>query len=206
MESEFKPGRIDNVLQILCDEQALLFLGLSTACNDLMINLDAIGKFPISDNSYFFYSSIAIVRELALLVVKIEKANFLGSTSETSKKLFEELHLGLSSFEDESLVKSTLKPIRDLTFHYNFGSSSQRKAIVSLLHRLRNEEKLDVGLKAGVENPLGQRYTFADNFRSEIVNQFLSKEIVSKISVIAVNAGCFVDSAISDLLEKQKQK
>ncbi len=206
MESDFIQGTIPNVLQILCDEQALLLMDLSIASNDLAINVDAIGRFPITDNSYFFYSSISIVREIAKLVVKVEDSNFLTSFSSNSKHMFSELHAELCSFEDESLAKQTLKPIRDLTFHYNIGESSARNNVVSALHQLREENKLEIGLKAGVENPLGQRYTFADKFRSDVINQFLSNELVSRISALSVNIGCLVDSLIADLVEKQKIK
>ena len=206
MESEFVPGTIPNVLQILCDEQALLLMDLSTASNDLSVNVEAIGKFPITESSYFLYSSISIVREIAKLIVKIEDSNFLETFSDNSKSIFSDLHDELSSFEDLSLAKQTLKPIRDLTFHYDFGESSVRENVVLALHQLRKEGHLEIGLKAGADSPLGQRYLFADRFRSDVINQFLSEKLVSKVSAVSVNILRLVDSLISDLVAKQRTK
>jgi len=46
---------------------------------------------------------------------------------------------------------------------------------------------------------MGQRYFFAEKFRSSILNQLLSSELVSVISLTSANIISFVDSLLSDL-------
>ena len=133
MESDFRKGTIVNVLRFLSDRQALVFFSLSSAFNDLTINLHAIGKFPTTENSYFFYSSISIVREIAPLVVEIRKSNFLDHFTSHSKELFSALHAELSAFDNTSIAKQTLKSIRDLTFHYNLNKSSDPEKVAAVL-------------------------------------------------------------------------
>ena len=204
MKSKYTPGVVDNIFTVLNSDQSLKVIGLSLASNDLVSNLKAIGTFPEGENSYFFYSSIAIVREVAKLVVEIGKSTVPQKFSAHTRESFQELQCVLTTFHDTSLVKSVMKPIRDVTFHYDFAQSQKANSWDSTLEKVNEWNELDVGLVPGERSPLGQRYSFADMIRSEYVNQFLTKEIVSKISVVSANVGVFVDSLLNDLVQELK--
>ena len=209
MESKYKPKVIANVFKALNDEQSLYIMGLSLAFNDLVINHDSLSRYPENENVYFFSNSISIIRELALLVVAIDSSNLTKKFSENTQNLFESLKTDLIPFHDESIVKKVLKPIRDLSFHYNLNNltrSDEADKIKSVLGQLRKENNISVGLIQNETSLLGQRYTYADSFRNGITSQFLTTEIVSKISTIAVNVAFFVDSLVTDLHQQSKNK
>ena len=202
VQSKYKPGVIGNVFRALDSEHSLHLIGLSLASNDLSINLDAIGKFPENESSYFFYNSISIIRELALLVVETDKSNLSQKFSKNTRDSFEKLKSELAPFHDKSLVKSVLKPIRDVTFHYNFAKSTEADKLKLIIRDLKELEEIEVGLVPNQCSPLAQRYTFADTFRSEFINQFLTKEVVSIISAVSVDVVSFVDSLMADLAQE----
>lgn len=203
MDSKYEQEVIENIFKTLNNEQSLFVMGLSLAANDLNINLDSIGRYPTSESIYFFSNSISIIRELALLVVAIEKSNLANEFSDNTMDLFKQLKSELIPFDNDSLVKSVLKPIRDLSFHYNFNKSNQKGAVESVLDQLKLEAKISVGFSKDVNSPLGQRYLYADSFRTDIANKFLTEEIVSKISAVAVNVISFVDSLLNDFVCKE---
>ncbi len=202
MESKYKPGFTGNVFRTLESGHSLHLFGLSLASNDLAINLDAIGKFPKSEGSYFFYNSISIIRELALLVVEIDRSNLSQKFSTNTCHLFEKLKSELAPFHEQSLVKSALKPIRDVTFHYNFSKSTEDDKLTLMVNQLKELNELEIGLIPNGHSPLTQRYTFADAFRNEFVNHFLTKDVVSKVSAVSVNVISFVDSLMADLAKE----
>jgi len=202
VQSKYKPGVIGNVFRALNSRHSLHLIGLSLASNDLAINLDAIGKYPENESSYFFYNSISIIRELALLVVEIDKSNLSQKFSKNTCDSFEKLKSELAPFHEKSLVKSVLKPIRDVTFHYNFAKSTDADKLELMIEHLKKLQKLEVGLVPYQHSPLAQRYTFADTFRNDFVNQFLTKNVVSKISAVSVDIVSFVDSLMADLAQE----
>jgi hypothetical protein len=201
VQSKYESGSIGNVFRALDSKHTLHLIGLLLASNDLLLNLDAIGKFPKKESGYFFYNSISIIRELALLVVEIDKSNLPQKFSNNTFDSFEKLRSELTSFHDKSLVKSVLKPIRDVTFHYNFSKSKNAEKLHLLIKELRELEKIEVGLIPHQHSVLAQRYTFADTFRSEFINQFLTNEIVSKITAVSVGVVSFTDSLMADLTQ-----
>lgn len=89
MDSKYTPGVAHNVFAALNSEESLRVLGLSLAANDLMSNLGAMEVVPESENSYFFYNSIAIIREVAKLVVGIGKSTLSQKCSEDTWNSFE---------------------------------------------------------------------------------------------------------------------
>lgn len=204
MKSKYAKGFTENFSKNLDSKNLLNLIGLLIASNDLLTNIEAIEKFPENENSYFFYNSISIVRELALLVIEIEKSNLHEKFSKNTGDLFEKLKSELTPFHEKSLVKSVLKPIRDFTFHYNLSKTKDTKKLDAIVKELKALEEIEVGLSPNKHSPIGQRYTFADRFRSDFVNQFLTKEIVSKVSIISVDVVCFADSLMADLAHKKK--
>jgi hypothetical protein len=205
MESKYKPKVIDNVFRLLDDKKSLYLMGLSLASNDLAINLDSLDRYPDNERIYFFSNSISIIRELAHLVVEVDKSDLTQMFSKDTKGLFELLKSDLVAFDDASLAKTALKPIRDVSFHYNLTKSNEIDKIKSVLSQIRKEHNISIGLSQDESSPLGQRYAYADSFRTNITNQFLTADIVSKISTVAVNVLSFVDSLVNDLVGKVKK-
>lgn len=200
MESNYKPELIDNIFRSLNNEQSLLLLGLSLASNDLAINLDLMDKYLGDEKIYFFVTSISIIRELAHLVCAVDKSDLTKKFSNDTKDMFDLLRSDLATFESTSLVKTALKPIRDFSFHYNLTESSEMGKIVSVLSQIRMETNISIGFTKSGSSPLNQKYTYADSFRANVANQFLTTDVVSKISAVAVNVVSFVDSLVNDIL------
>jgi hypothetical protein len=61
------------------------------------------------------------------------------------------------------------------------------------------QDTLELGFIENIDSALGQRYIYADKFRSKIVEQLLSKGIVSTITSVSVNVVALVDSLLVDL-------
>ena len=205
MDTNYKPEVLDNIFKALNDEQSLYLMGLSLASNDLAINLDSLGRYPNNESIYFFSNSISIIRELALLVVAVDKSDLTQNFSKNTEGLFELLKSDLVPIDDASLVKTVLKPIRDLTFHYNLAKSNKMSKIEFVLSQLRKENNISIRFTKDENSPLGQRYTYADSFRTHVADQFLTTDVISIISSVAVNVVSFVDSLVNDLLLKIKK-
>jgi len=190
----------------LSPDDSLKLLGVSVASNDLLANLDAIGKFPKNESSYFFYNCISIVRELAKLVASIQHSKIADRFSATTSGSFEKLSSILTPYHDASLVKSTLKPIRDFIFHYDFSKTPNSVELGPLIDELSVPGELDVALVTEGTSPLDNRYSFADSFRSQYANRYLSKEVVSEISTVSVYVVSFVDYWLADLVQEYQEK
>lgn len=203
MDSKYTPGVVRNVFAALNSEESLRVLSLSLAANDLMSNLEAMTIIPEGENSYFFYNSIAIVREVAKLVASAEKSTVAKYFSKDTWNSFKELTVVLAPYHDTSLVKSVLKPIRDATFHYDL-MRSPTAGWDEVIDGVRKLDQIDVGIMLDNRSLHGQRYTFADKIRTEYVNQYLSKEIVSQLSSVSVSISAFVDSLLADLVSRQQ--
>ena len=207
MEERFKSKSISNILNQLSKDDALRIVALALATNDLNINVEALGKFPESENIFFFVTSLSILRELAKLVAEIEGTAFQGRMSEDTITLLNQVKASLASFESGSLVKGTLKPIRDVTFHYNYLSQKGDvgKLIDQVLSEVIEKDTLELGFSDEVSSAMGQRYFFAEKFRSGILNQLLSSELVSVVRLASVNIVSLVDSLLSDLKENHEE-
>lgn len=205
MESRYTPGVVQNVFAALSADESLRVLGFSLAANDLRANIEALGKIPERENTYFLYISIAIVREVAKLVASTEKSTLSRKFSDDTWTSFKDLAAVLAPYHDSSLAKSVLKPIRDVTFHYDLARSGDISRWKKILEKTIQLDELRVGVVLEDRSLHGQRYTFADELRSEYVNQFLTKEIVSQLSSVAVSIGAFVDSLLADLVQADQR-
>ena len=202
MDSNYESKVIDNIFKELDDKQSLYLMGLSLASNDLAINIDLLERYPEGENFYFFSNSISIIRELAKLVNEVDKSGLTQYFSENTKSQFDFIKSDLAPFDDVSLVKNVLKPIRDISFHYNFNELKKKDKIETVLYQIRNENEILISFMKDKNSPLGQRYTYADLFRTNVCNQFLTRDIVSKLSTIARRIMSFVDSLVNDILSK----
>lgn len=204
MESRFLEEEINNVFKSLNDECSKNLIGLCIAANDLIANGEVINNFPLNESNYFFYNSISILRELAKLVSKIHSSNMLKNSSENTLSVFRKFNIELAQFHDESFAKSILKPIRDATFHYDLSEWVDKTHVEQLLSKLNHQEIISVGFIPNEKSLLAQRYTFAENYRSEYINKFLSTDNVNKIVTITVNVVEFIDSFIADIINTKK--
>lgn len=199
MTSKYKKHFLSNAFMALDPNESREVLGLSLVANDLMSNLEALKKIPAQENSYFFYNSIAIVREAAKLVEKIGKSTLSKKFSENTRSHFGGLFAVLAPFDDDSFTKSILKPIRDVVFHYDFGQSSSA-GLNEAVEELRKQDQMEVEFISGNLTPGGQRYTFADTIRKKCVDQYLTTDIVSQLSTVAACICRFIDSLLNDLV------
>jgi len=166
-----------------------------------MSNYEAISHFPKNENGYFFYNSISIIREIAKLVNEISCSELKKHISKRTLSAFGKLENDLLPFHDESLSKSTLKPIRDVNFHYNFPKIGTDSKLSALIGEIKSMNNLAVAVKPDKEDLLSIRYTYADWFRNEYINSHLNSEVVTQISTIAVEIVAFLDSLQADLME-----
>ena len=201
MTDRYQKEKVSNVLRSLSREDGLCLIVLAQASNDLNLNIEAIGKFAETENMYFFVSSLSILRELAKVVAVIDENRFEGKMSNKTIYFLQEVKTCLASFEAGSLVKETLKPIRDVTFHYDhMGANGKVKSLIDQAQSiLESQGALEVGFLEGSQSPSGQRYFFAEAFRSNILNQLLSEALVSTISAASVSVVSLVDSLLADL-------
>lgn len=198
MTSPYESGFAKNVFQQLDTECSLCVLGLCLASHDITLHHSLIDKSEAGEKNYHFAASLSILREIAKMVEPIEKLAFATRFSQGTKDLLQDLKRDLRPFQDNSLTKGTLKPIRDVTFHYDFAKADQNR-IGSLLAEIKNERELKVRASSGDNSILRYRYTFADAFRSKLVASYLTKDLVDKITVAAVNVIAFTDSLLADL-------
>jgi hypothetical protein len=140
-----------------------------------------IDKSEAGEKNYHFAASLSILREIAKMVEPIEKLAFA------------------TRFSQGSLAGGILKPIRNITFHYNFTKFDDKKRTYPLLAEIKNEHELKVRASSGDNSILRYRYTFADAFRSKLVASYLMKDLVGKIAVAAANVIAFTDSLLADL-------
>ena len=198
MTSPYESGFAKNVFQQLDTECSLCVLGLCLASNDIVLHHSLIDKSEAGEKNYHFAASLSILREIAKMVEPIEKLAFAMRFSQGTKDLLQDLKRDLQPFQDNSLTKGTLKPIRDFTFHYDFTRVDQNK-IDSLIDEIKKEKKLEFRAKSDDNSILRNRYTFADAFRSKLVASYLTTDLVNKITVAAVNVIAFIDSLLADL-------
>jgi len=198
MTSPYESGFAKNVFQQLDTECSLCVLGLCLASNDIALHHSLIDKSEAGEKNYRFAASLSILREIAKMVEPIEKLAFATRFSQETKDLLQDLKRDLQPFQDNSLTKGTLKPIRDFTFHYDFSKVDQNK-IDSLLDEIKKEKKLEFRARSDDNSILRNRYTFADAFRSKLIESYLTKDLVDKITVAVVNVISFTDSLLADL-------
>ena len=199
MTSAYENDFVDNFFQKLDDKSSLRVLGLCLASNDIVLNYEQIKRGRDDENTFFFAHTLSILREVARITIKIDQPILARCFSQETETLLENLKKDLLPFQDDSLTKGTLKPVRDLTFHYDFTESDQQDRLSSLLDKIKNESELTVRTSSNNDTILRYRYTFADILRNELVNSYLSKKTVDEISVVAVNIVAFTDSLLADL-------
>ena len=200
VESEYVSCKIDNIFKKLNDDDALLILRLSSASNDLMSNFAAMKHFPKNENEYFLFNCISIVREIANLMKGAPWQSVELMFSEDTHSSFKALKECLCPFDEKSLTKSVLKPIRDVHFHYSFPNLNKDVNLSNMVEKIKALDKLNVGKSCENKGVLSFRYTFADEFKNEYISSHLSSDLVHRISSISVEIVAFLDSLQFDIL------
>ena len=198
MTSPYESGISKNVFQQLDTKCSLCVLGLCLASHDIVLHHSLIDKSEPEEKNYHFAASLSILREVAKIIDKIDKLKFIKQVSQETKDLLRDLKRDLQPFHDNSLSKGTLKPIRDITFHYDF-TEADKKRTHPLLAEIKNEHELKVRANSGDNSILRYRYTFADAFRSKLVETYLTTDLVNKITKAIMNVFAFTDSLLYDL-------
>jgi hypothetical protein len=200
MNSPYESGFAKNVFQQLDTECSRCVLSLCLASNDIVLHHSLIdkSKSKAGEKNYHFAASLSILREIAKMVEPIEKLAFATRFSQKTKDLLRDLKRDLQPFQDNSLTKGTLEPIRNITFHYDFTKADKKRTSL-LLAEIKNERELKVRASSGDNSIFRYRYTFADIFRSKLVESYLTRDLVSKITVATTNVIAFTDSLLADL-------
>ena len=197
MTSPYENGISKNVFQLLDTDCSLCVLSLCLASNDMVFHIKSNNSEP-EEKYYHFTVTLSILREVAKIIDKIDNLKFIKHVSQETKDLLHDLKRDLQPFHDNSLSKGTLKPIRDITFHYDFTKADE-EITSQLLAEIKNEHKLKTRASSGDNSILRYRYTFADTFRSKLVDSYLTKDLMDKIPVTVVNVIEFTDSLLADL-------
>lgn len=199
MTARYEGGFAKNVFQQMDVDSSLCVLGLCLASNDIVLNRKLIDNSEPEEASYHFAASLSVLREVAKIIKRIDNLAFTTHFSQKTSGLLDDLKRDLEPFQNDSLIKGSLKPIRDLTFHYDFIGSDHKNRMASLLNEMKKEQELRVRASSGDNSILRYRYTFADAFRSQLVASYLTKDITDQISMAAVNVINFTDSLLADL-------
>lgn len=205
MTSPYGNESCRNIFQQLDDESSLCILSLCLASHDVVLHHNLINEGQEEEGVYHFAVSLSILRETARIIQQIDKSSLPGHFSRNTREVFEDIKKRLLPFEDDTLTRGTLKPIRDLTFHYVFAKTDPNR-IGSLLAEIRSESRLPVRATSGEKSVFRYRYTFADAFRSKLVESYLTKDVktaVDQISAAAVQVIAFTDSLLADLSQAQ---
>lgn len=200
MNPKYKDGFIKNIFKQLDDKSSLCLIGICLASNDIVLCAEQLDKFGDEEKTYFFAISLSILREVAKIISKVDNLTIKNNFSKKSNALFENLKNELLPFHEETLTKGILKPVRDHIFHYDFLKSRQYEKLISLLYDTKKEKELKIRIDADTELLFRHRFTFADIFRNEFINSFLSKDLVTTVSTISVNIVAFTDSVLADLV------
>jgi hypothetical protein len=200
MTAEFATESINNFLPGLTDDEALMVLALSTAANDLASCQKVLKSLPEVEQTYFFALSLSILRELAKVVADV-RASFDRAASIETMNILAELSSKLTPFDDDSLSKSVLKPVRDLTSHYDYKKMNKEShgRIDAAIVEVKKKATLSISFDSSKSGLLKNRYVFADEFRASLIGQWLTTDLVTEISTIAVSVLALVDSLLHDL-------
>lgn len=205
---KYQKGTSKNIFTILDDKTSLWLIGFCLAVNDILLCREEMDKYEgeeqRGEKMYYFAIALSILRELAKVVDFVKETNIKSYFSENTSKSFIALESNLKPFEVNSLTKGILKPIRDVTFHYNYLDRKQDEynKLRVFLEQLKDDSELSVRVNPKDKSIMRHRYTFADSFRSKYINNLLSSDLVNKIANVTAIAVGFADSILFDLSEK----
>ncbi len=176
---------------------------LAMAANDLSLNIKHIREYGDHvEANYFFRLSFAHLREIAKVIGEgarnKEIKSFVEKLDKDTQVIYEDIVNSIGQFNERSLTKVVLRPIRNECFHYPDinGREAYFKDLPKLLKAL---EKKRVRFSETDTSMLGHRYLFADAVVGFMVNSRLSKEVVDQISNVAMKIIQLVDYSLEYL-------
>ena len=200
MGNKYREGDFKNIFKSLDNNSSLWLLGLCLASNDIVLCQEQMNNCRDEEKTYFFATSLSILREIAKLIYTAENIGVEKYFSNETNIVFSSLKQEPKSIKTGSLTKDVLKPIRDNTFHYNFLDDKKNiEKLFPFLEDLRRESELQI--RANIEDTsiTRHRYVFADIFRHNFNKSLLNKELIGKLPTVEVNVIFFVDSLLADL-------
>jgi hypothetical protein len=87
MTSSYEDGFVKNVFQQLDAKSSLCLLGLCLASNDIVLNREQIANSRDDEKTFFFANSLSILREVAKIIMKIDKLTLITHFSQDTKNL-----------------------------------------------------------------------------------------------------------------------
>jgi len=184
-------------------------LVLCMAANDITLSTRLIREHgeTSAEAAFFHRMVISFLRELANSIHTYENVvevyDFLGRLDNETQGHYNALLAELRSFDEASLAKNVLKPIRDISFHYPDGQGKDFIECVAIFKALdKKEVRFSADEKLG---PLGHRYLFADLVSGQRVFEVLDTQKVDRISRLVISLMGFVDHTMDFLVTQHKK-
>jgi hypothetical protein len=206
--SKYQTTDLGNIFNGLDDSIVRFIVALAMAANDLSLNVSLIRQYKEQgEGLYFFRLSFSHLKEIAKLINEAQKSQpiqcFIPKLDTETQNIYRNISASLVLFDNGSLTKDTLKPIRDECFHYpDVNSNNNPKYFKDLIKILIALDKKEVRFLENEESNLGHRYLFADAIAGFTVNSRLNKDIVDQISRIVFSIIQFVDHVLAFLKDK----
>jgi len=199
---------LGNIFDGLDDSVIRWLVALAMTANDLTLNVKLSRRYADEAEAfYFFRVSFGHLKEIATIVTQSERngkiTTFLGKLDYETQSVYQEIVKLLTPFDEKSISKNVLSPVRNECFHYPDieGKEDSFKDLSKVLKAL---DKTEVRFSNKDKTALGCRYLFADAVAGHAVNSRLSPEIVDQISHIVIKIMQFIDHSL-DYLKKLKR-
>jgi hypothetical protein len=183
-------------------------IALAMASNDLSFCAKKIANVQNKyEKIYYFRLSLAYLREIAKVIGEARRnANinsFVRRLPKEAQNSYSEIMQFLGNYENDGLVKKTLKSPRDEIFHY---PDINGKYCNGLCDEVIALNKISVELGESGRTIMDVHYTFIDKLLWKRAQQGLSHEIVNQLSKLTVNLMSFVDHVFAFLVTKNNKK
>ena len=204
-KSDYVVEDLGNIFKNIPDSVLRWIIALSMAANDLVLNVKMMRHFDDlpPESHYFFRLSLSHLREIAKILSSYNKMEeiryFLRCLDKETRKIYKKITKLLVPFEESSITKKVLVPIRSYCFHYPREKDKEYKDWPAFL---KTFSKIGVRFNKNEESVMRTRYLFVDHIVSDKVNKHLSKDITDKISYVAFYVVEFVDSILAILKSK----
>lgn len=208
---KYQTKDLGDIFDDLDDSVVRFIVALAMGANDLNLNVSLMRQYEgQGEGFYFLRLSFSHLREIAKCMGEAQKSRlikcFITKLDTETKNIYSDISVSLASFDNGSVTKNILKPIRDECFHYpDVNTNNNPKYFKNLIQILKTLDKKEVRLLENDESILRQRYLFIDAIIGSIVNLQLNKDIVDKISQITFSVIQFVDHVLAFLKEHSKK-
>lgn len=201
-------GRIFQEVEPLVTRWAIM---LAMAANDLSLCCNKINSNPPDyERHYYFRLAMSHLRECAKSIADYDRkeaiSDFIKSLDGQTSELYKELQAVLKPYEDGSISKEVLKPLRDSTFHYPNAKGEHCKELVDDINALG---ELLVEFDENNDSILKTRYIFIDTLISHKFDKLIESQgaenTVNKLVIITEALLRFVDYILAHLKEHKER-